>query len=101
MTVSVLLADFSWLPERIVAGEEVAFTDQSKAAEGSEIVKREWTFGAILSTEENPKITFGSHGKINVSLTVTDNKKRKDTKTVTMDIAKGAGSLGVLWSHSY
>lgn len=94
-------ADFSWLPERIVAGEEVAFTDQSKAAEGSEIVKREWTFGAILSTEENPKITFGSHGKINVSLTVTDNKKRKDTKTVTMDIAKGAGSLGVLWSHSY
>ena len=94
-------ADFSWLPERIVAGEEVAFTDQSKAAEGCEIVKREWTFGAILSTEENPKITFGSHGKINVSLTVTDNKKRKDTKTVTMDIAKGAGSLGVLWSHSY
>ena len=89
-------ADFSWLPERIVAGEEVAFTDQSKAAEGCEIVKREWTFGAILSTEENPKITFGSHGKINVSLTVTDNKKRKDTKTVTMDIAKGAGSLGVL-----
>jgi len=79
-------ADFSWLPERIVAGEEVAFTDQSKAAEGSEIVKREWTFGAILSTEENPKITFGSHGKINVSLTVTDNKKRKDTKTVTMDV---------------
>ena len=70
-------ADFSWLPERIVAGEEVAFTDQSKAAEGSEIVKREWTFGAILSTEENPKITFGSHGKINVSLTVTDNKKGK------------------------
>lgn len=94
-------ADFSWLPERIVAGEEIAFTDQSKAAEGCEIVKREWTFGAILSTEENPKITFGSHGKINVSLTVTDNKKRKDTKTVTMDIAKGAGSLGVLWSHSY
>mgnify|MGYP001312115971 FL=1 len=94
-------ADFSWLPERIVAGEEVTFTDQSKAAEGCEIVKREWTFGAILSTEENPKITFGSHGKINVSLTVTDNKKRKDTKTVTMDIAKGAGSLGVLWSHSY
>ena len=89
------------MPERIVAGEEVAFTDQSKAAEGCEIVKREWTFGAILSTEENPKITFGSHGKINVSLTVTDNKKRKDTKTVTMDIAKGAGSLGVLWSHSY
>ena len=94
-------ADFSWLPERIVAGEEVAFTDQSKAAEGSEIVKREWTFGAILSTEENPKMTFGSHGKINISLTVTDNKNRKDTKTVTVDVAKGAGSLGVLWSHSY
>lgn len=34
-------ADFSWLPERIVAGEEVAFTDQSKAAEGSEIVNIE------------------------------------------------------------
>lgn len=94
-------ADFSWLPERIVAGEEVAFTDQSKAAEGCEIVKREWMFGAILSTEENPKITFGSHGNINVSLTVTDNKKRKDTKTVTMNIAKGANSLGMLWSHSY
>lgn len=94
-------ADFSWLPEQIVAGEEVVFTDQSKAAEGCEIIKREWTFGAILSTEENPKVTFGSHGKINVSLTVTDNKKRKDTKTVTVDVAKSAGSLGVLWAHSY
>lgn len=94
-------ADFSWLPEQIVAGEEVIFTDQSKAAEGCEIIKREWTFGAILSTEENPTVTFGSHGKINVSLTVTDNKKRKDTKTVTVDVAKSAGSLGVLWAHSY
>jgi PKD repeat protein len=43
---------------------------------------------AILATEENPKITFGSHVQINVTLTVTDNKKRKDTKTVTMDIAR-------------
>lgn len=94
-------ADFSWLPEQIVAGEEVVFTDQSKAAEGCEIIKREWTFGAILSTGENPTVTFGSHGKINVSLTVTDNKKRKDTKTVTVDVAKSAGSLGVLWAHSY
>lgn len=69
-------ADFSWLPERIVAGEEVAFTDQSKAAEGSEIVKREWTFGAILSTEET-RNHFRFAWKINVSLTVTDNKKGK------------------------
>lgn len=95
------IADFSWSPEQIVAGEEITFTDQSKVVEGREIVAREWTFGAILSTEENPKITFGSHGKINVSLTVTDNKKRKDTKTVTVEVAKSAGSLGVLWSHPY
>lgn len=94
-------ADFSWEPEKIVAGEEIIFTDKSKPVDGSEIIKREWTFGAILSEEQNPTITFGSHGKIDISLTVTDNKKRKNTKIVTIDVAKGAGSLGVLWTKPY
>lgn len=48
-----------------------------------------------------PENDFRFAWKINISLTVTDNKNRKDTKTVTVDVAKGAGSLGVLWSHSY
>lgn len=93
--------DFSWAPEEVVAGEEVSFTDKSTAAEGSEIVKREWMFGTMLSSEKNPKITFGSHGKIDVSLTVTDSKRRQSTKTVTLNVAKSVGSLGVLWSCPY
>ena len=94
-------ADFAWNPENIVAGEEITFIDKSISVEGSEIIERQWVFGAIYSKEENPVITFGSHGKIDVSLTVTDTKRRKNTKTITVNIAKSANSLGILWSQSY
>ncbi len=94
------VADFRWEPEVIKAGEEILFTDLSVDADG-QIVDWAWKFGAITSEEQNPTIVFGSHGRIEISLTVTDNKRGKNTKTVTVDVEKGPGSLGVLWSYPY
>lgn len=94
------VADFSYSPTEVTAGEEVQFTDLSTDSDGT-ITKWEWKFGTGSSTEQNPKYTFSEAGKIEVSLTVTDNKLGKNTKSVTIDVAKGAVSFELLWSKAY
>ena len=95
-------ANFSYSPETVVAGEtEVQFTDLSTSTEGRQITAWEWTFGTSTSTQQNPKYTFSEQGTITVTLTVTDNKGGKDTKSITIEVQKGAFALELAWSASY
>lgn len=95
------VADFSWSPESgIRAGDAVQFTDKSSDPDGS-IVAWEWKFGATPVNEQNPKFTFVEFGDIEVSLTVTDNMKKKTTKSVMIHVDKSAYSLELLWAKPY
>ena len=94
------VADFTWSPEKVVAGEPVQFTDRSTDEDG-EVVAWEWKFGTTTSDKQNPEFTFAAQGATEVSLTVTDNKKGRNTKTVTIDVGRGAISLVLLWSYPY
>ncbi len=95
------VADFSWSPESgIRAGDAVQFTDKSSDPDGS-IVAWEWKFGATPVNEQNPKFTFVEFGDIEVSLTVTDNMKKKTTKSVVIHVDKSAYSLELLWAKPY
>ena len=76
------------------------FTDRSTDEDG-EVVAWEWKFGTTTSDKQNPEFTFAAQGATEVSLTVTDNKKGRNTKTVTIDVGRGAISLDLLWSYPY
>ena len=95
------IADFSWTPTSGVrAGDSVAFTDKSSDPDGS-IIAWEWKFGSTTVNEQNPVFTFVEFGDIEVSLTVTDNMKKKTTKTVTIHVDKSVNSLELVWSKAY
>lgn len=94
------VADFSWSPEKVVAGEPVQFTDRSTDEDG-QIVAWEWKFGTTTSDRQNPEFTFAAQGTTEVSLTVTDDKKGRHTRTATIEVGRGAISLDLIWSHSY
>ncbi|WP_278997025.1 PKD domain-containing protein, partial [Alistipes communis] len=86
------VADFSWSPEKVVAGEPVQFSDRSTDEDG-EVVAWEWKFGTTTSDKQNPEFTFAAQGPTEVSLTVTDDKKGNNTKTVTIDVGRGTINL--------
>ena len=96
------VADFSWEPQEIVAGEPVVFTDMSTDEDGT-IVSREWTFGSTVVQAEGKDMeyTFVSYGQIDVTLKVTDDKRGTASKTVTVEVAKGADYLELLWERPY
>ena len=95
------VADFTWTPsEGIVAGDNVQFTDKSSDPDGS-IVAWEWKIGANTVTEQNPVFTFNEFGDIDVTLTVTDNQKKKGSATKTIHVAKSPNSLELAWAKPY
>ncbi len=94
------VADFSYSPELVVAGEPVQFTDLSSDEDG-EIEAWEWKFGTSTSTEQNPEYTFGQSGDIEVSLTVTDNNLAKTTKKITITVESGAHDISLNWAQPY
>lgn len=94
------VADFSYSPEDVVAGEPIQFTDLSTDEDGT-IESWLWTFGTSTSTEQNPEYTFGQAGETTVSLTVTDNNLATNTKTITIDVESGSHEITLNWSHSY
>lgn len=49
--------------------------------------------------QAEPEFTFAAQGPTEVSLTVTDDKKGKNTKTVTIDVGRGTINLDLLWSY--
>lgn len=95
------IADFTWEPQSgIRAGDEVQFTDKSSDPDGS-IVSWEWKFGSTVLNEQSPKFTFAEYGDVEVSLTVVDNMKGRNTKTVTIHVDKSVYSLELVWAKAY
>lgn len=94
------VADFSWSPEKVVAGEPVQFTDRSTDEDGR-IVAWEWKFGTTTSDKQNPEFTFAAQGTTEVSLTVTDDKKGRHTKTAAIEVGRGTINLDLVWSYPY
>ena len=95
------VADFTYTPSTgILAGDEVQFTDKSSDPDG-QIVSWEWKIGSSVTTEQNPKFTFNEFGDIEVTLTVTDNKRGKGTVTKTVHVDKNENSMELIWSTSY
>ena len=95
------VADFTYSPSSgIKAGDEVQFTDKSSDPDGT-IVAWEWKIGSNTVTEQNPKFTFNEFGDIEVTLTVTDNKRGKGSVTKIVQVEKSQGSMELLWSTSY
>ena len=93
--------DFEWTPaEGIVAGDDVQFTDKSTDPDGS-IVAWEWKIGASTVAEQNPKFTFNEFGDIEVTLTVTDNQRKKASTTKTIHVAKSPNSLELAWAKPF
>ena len=74
------VADFTWSPETAKAGEAITFTDRSTDSDGK-ITAWEWNIGGSVSTEQNPVVTIIASGEVKVSLTVTDDRLGRDTKT--------------------
>lgn len=107
------VADFTWKVNgveqaEIQADQEVEFIDRSTDPdEDGAIVAWEWSFGGDIKSfteaaeAASVKYTFQSHGKIEVKLTVTDNRRAKTTKSVTIDVAKSPTSMGLWWSYPY
>ena len=95
------VADFEWSPaDGIAAGDPVQFTDKSSDPDGS-VVAWEWKFGANTVTEQNPTFTFAEFGDIDVTLTVTDNQKKKTSVTKTIHVNKSPNSLELAWAQPY
>ncbi len=93
--------DFEWTPtEGVAAGDEVQFIDKSTDPDGS-VVAWEWKFGTTTITEQNPAFAFPEFGDIEVTLTVTDNMKKKASVKKTIHVDKSASSLELVWAHPY
>lgn len=94
------VADFSWSPTEIKAGDIVTFTDLSTDADGT-IVEWEWTIGSGSSKEQNPVYEFVEYGDVKVTLTVTDDMYGKNSKTVVIKVAAGKFRLDLDWRKIY
>jgi gliding motility-associated-like protein len=78
------VADFDWLPDTVLTGEEVQFTDRSRAdtALGDAIVFWQWVLPPDLATNElNPTHVFADSGLYPVSLTIITEFGCRDTVT--------------------
>ncbi|MBR5563559.1 MAG: PKD domain-containing protein [Bacteroidales bacterium] len=94
------VADFTWSPETARAGEAITFTDRSTDEDGT-ITAWEWNIGGSVSTEQNPVITIIASGEVKVSLTVTDDRLGRDTKTATIMVEKGKYTIDLDWKKTY
>lgn len=89
------VADFSWSPGTVYAGETVQFTDQSSGAPTA----WDWTFvGASAnptsSTQKNPTVTFGSPDDATVSLRAANDAGFGETTSKTLTVLDPAPSVG-------
>ena len=94
------VADFTWNPTTAKAGEAITFSDLSTDEDGK-ITAWEWNIGGSVSTEQNPVVTVIASGEVKVSLTVTDDRLGRDTKTATITVEKGKYTIDLDWKKTY
>ena len=94
------VADFTWNPTTAKAGEAITFSDLSTDEDGK-ITAWEWNIGGSVSTEQNPVVTIIASGEVKVSLTVTDDRLGRDTKTATITVEKGKYTIDLDWKKTY
>lgn len=89
-------------PATAVQDASVTFTDRSTDRTGR-IVSWLWNIGGIISTEQNPTVTFISWGTdVDVTLTVTDNYGASSTLTKKINVTRSSGhDLSLTWSKAY
>ena len=82
------------VPENIVQGTPVTFTDASTDDTGY-ITSWEWKFGSqTTSAEQNPTVTFNTYGEINIMLTVTDNYGESASVSRAVSVKQSQASMG-------
>ncbi len=73
-------AEFTWSPEQPMVGETVTFNGSLSTPDGGYLVNYTWNFGdgTPIITEGDPITThvYTTHGKYNVTLTVTDSEEK-------------------------
>ncbi len=106
------VADFSWKNAAgedngaIAAGEEITFIDKSSDSDGS-LTAWEWSFGGDIKTLTSAteaaayKYTFASHGDIEITLKVTDDRRKSHSVTKKITVGRSATSMGLLWKYAY
>ena len=94
------VADFTWNPTTAKAGEAITFSDLSTDEDGK-ITAWEWNIGGSVSTEQNPVVTIIASGEVKVSLTVTDDRLGRDTRTATITVEKGKYTIDLDWKKTY
>lgn len=83
------VANFSFSTSGLTAN----FSDSSSDSDGS-IVSRSWTFGdGGTSTATNPSRTYAASGTYTVSLTVTDDDGATNTKSSSVTVSSGGGTV--------
>lgn len=84
------VAEFA-MPDKLIAGEPIPFTCQSKPGTGT-IVERLWDFNhGIAETEANPTHAFDTPGKYRVTLIVWDEGGRGARAEKTLEVASPGG----------
>lgn len=88
-------------PATAVQDAPIQFTDRSTDNTGR-IVSWLWDIGGVISTEQNPSVTFISWGEVRVSLTVTDNYGASSSVSKTVQVSQSDGhDMQVAWSKAY
>ena len=82
------IADFTYSPQAPTVNDEIQFTDLSTDPDGGTILAWNWSFGdGGTSTLRQPRHQYQNGGTYTVTLIVTDNCEKTDTKVVSIVVA--------------
>ena len=88
------VANFTYSPQAPTVNDEITFTDLSTDPDGGTILLRNWSFGdGSASTLRDPKHQYASGGTYAVTLIVTDNCEKSDTKVLSITVAGPAAAF--------
>jgi len=81
-------ANFTYSPQAPTVNDEILFTDLSTDPDGGTILAWNWSFGdGGRSTLRQPRHQYVNGGTYTVTLIVTDNCEKTDTKVVSIVVA--------------
>jgi PKD repeat protein len=88
------IANFTYSPQTPTVNDEIAFQDLSTDPDGGTILAWNWSFGdGGTSTLRQPRHQYPNGGTYIVTLIVTDNCEKTDTKVVSITVAGPAAAF--------